>query len=95
MRSASLEATADGRARQKDIVANAEQSRTGEGFMHTDHEIAEAVDKGLSDDRAAQIRADVALVQELAYYGFEGAGVRGVPGRAAAGDRADPEGHAP
>ncbi|MEU5069087.1 hypothetical protein AB0G95_34170 [Streptomyces virginiae] len=40
--------------------------------MHTDHEIAEAVDDGLSDDRAARIRADVALVQELAYYGFEG-----------------------
>ncbi|MGW7459980.1 hypothetical protein [Streptomyces sp. NPDC054797] len=40
--------------------------------MHTDDQIAQAVDNGLPDDRAARIRADVARVQELAYYGFEG-----------------------
>ncbi|OKJ48638.1 hypothetical protein AMK27_38380 [Streptomyces sp. CB02009] len=37
-----------------------------------DHEIGQAVDVGLSDDRAARIRADVAIVEELAHYGFEG-----------------------
>ncbi|MFF4450810.1 hypothetical protein [Streptomyces sp. NPDC001502] len=40
--------------------------------MHTDDEIAQAVDNGLSDDRAARIQADVARVRELAHYGFEG-----------------------
>lgn len=40
--------------------------------MHTEGEIAQAVDDGLSGDRAARIQADFARVQELAYYGFEG-----------------------
>ncbi|MFD7966718.1 hypothetical protein ACFV5J_38645 [Streptomyces zaomyceticus] len=40
--------------------------------MRMDHEIGQAVDAGLSDDRAARIRADVAIVEELAHYGFEG-----------------------
>ncbi|MEV7445732.1 hypothetical protein AB0O22_32125 [Streptomyces sp. NPDC091204] len=40
--------------------------------MHTDDQIAQAVDNGLSDDRAARIRADIARVQELAYYSFRG-----------------------
>ncbi|WP_329202726.1 MULTISPECIES: hypothetical protein [unclassified Streptomyces] len=40
--------------------------------MHTDDQIAQAVDKGLPDDQAARIQADIARVQELAYYGFKG-----------------------
>ncbi|MFI8265576.1 hypothetical protein [Streptomyces sp. NPDC085665] len=40
--------------------------------MHTDDEIAQAVDAFLTDDRSARVQQDAARVQELAHHGFDG-----------------------